>query len=73
MQTAERAAQIWLLLLLSARNHQTLTYGMLAELIGVSPVGLGQLLEPVQSYCLLKSVPPLIVLVVSSKTVSAWT
>jgi len=68
MTASERAAQIWPLLMLAARNHQILTYGILADLIGVPRPGLGQLLEPIQSYCLLKGLPPLTVLVVSSKT-----
>jgi hypothetical protein len=33
-------------------------------LIGVPSAGLGQLLEPIQSYCILHGLPPLTVLVV---------
>lgn len=66
MKIAERAAQIWPVLALAARNRQILTYGMLSKLISVPTAGLGQLLEPIQSYCLLgDDLPPLTAIVVS--------
>jgi hypothetical protein len=40
MKAEERAAQIWSVLALAARNPQTLTYPMLGDLIGVPPSGL---------------------------------
>lgn len=68
MNASERAAQIWPVLALAARNRQVLTYGILGGLIGVPTAGLGQLLEPIQSYCLLNQLPPLTILVVSKDT-----
>jgi len=68
MKTSERATQIWPLLVQAALNRQTLTYERLAQLITMSPAGLGQLLEPIQSYCLLNELPPLTILVVSKKS-----
>ena len=68
MEAAERAAQIWPALALAARNRQILTYDMLSDLIGVPRQGLGQLLEPIQSYCLVHDLPPLTILVVSKTT-----
>ena len=68
MRTHERAAQIWAVLALAARNRQVLTYGIVSKLIGVPQAGLGQLLEPVQSYCLLNKLPPLTILVVSEQS-----
>lgn len=68
MKATERAVQIWPVLALAARNHQLLTYDILGQLIGVPRQGLGQLLEPIQSYCLLNKLPPLSALVVSSQT-----
>jgi len=62
---SERAAQIWPLLALSAAKRQTLTYDQVGRLIGVPRQGLGQLLEPIQSLCILRDLPPLTVLVVS--------
>jgi len=65
MNRSERAAQIWPLLALCARRGMLLAYDELSELIGVPRQGLGQLLEPIQSYCILKERPPLTSLVVS--------
>ncbi len=64
MTKSERASQIWAVLAWAAKNRQTLTYELLSKLIRVPRVGLGQLLEPIQSYCLLKELPPLTILVV---------
>jgi hypothetical protein len=68
MRASERAAQLWAVLALASRNRQILTYSLVSRLIGVPQAGLGQLLEPIQSYCLLHSLPPLTILVVSSDT-----
>jgi hypothetical protein len=68
MNVGERAAQIWPVLALAARNRQVLSYPILGRLIGVPQEGLGQLLEPIQSYCIREKFPPLTVLVVGSKT-----
>ena len=68
MTKYERASQIWAVLAWAAKNRQTLTYGHLSKLIGVPTAGLGQLLEPIQSYCLRKKMPPLTILVVQQDT-----
>ncbi len=68
MKVSERAAQLWAVLALAARNRQVLTYDIVSKLIGVPRQGLGQLLEPIQSYCLLKKLPPLTILVVREDT-----
>src|SRR4051812_14806974 len=68
MRIPERAAQIWSVLALAARNRQIITYPMLSRLIGVPAPGLGKLLEPIQSYCLLHKLPPLTIIVVSSES-----
>lgn len=68
MRIPERAAQIWSVLALAAKNRQTLTYSLVSRLIGVPTAGLGQLLEPIQSYCLMHKLPPLTIIVVSSET-----
>ena len=68
MNTYERAAQIWSVLGLAAWNRQVLTYEIVGHLIGVPSRGLGRLLEPLQSYCLLNELPPLTAIVVSQKT-----
>jgi hypothetical protein len=65
MTKDERASQTWPLLTLSAHKRQTLSYEQLGRLIGVPRQGLGQLLEPIQSFCILRNLPPLTALVVS--------
>lgn len=64
MKREERAAQIWPLLTFAASLRLTLTYKRLGELIGTMPVALGGWLEPIQSYCLIRGLPPLTALVV---------
>lgn len=68
MNRSERASQIWSVLAWAAKNRQSLTYGQLGKLIGVPTAGLGQLLEPVQSYCMSHGLPPLTVLVVQQES-----
>ena len=65
MTQYERAAQIWSVLVWAATNQQELTYNIVGRLIGVPRQGLGRLLEPIQSYCLVRQLPPLTLLVVS--------
>jgi hypothetical protein len=64
MNIFQHAAQIWSVLVWCATCRQTLTYEILGKLIGIPPRGLGQHLEPVQSFCLLHGLPPLTSLVV---------
>lgn len=68
MKAEERACQIWSVLALAARNRQVLTYDLVAQATGLARQGLGQLLEPIQSYCLVNNIPPLTVLVVSKES-----
>jgi hypothetical protein len=59
MLAHERAAQIWPLLTYAASHRQSLTYTILAKHIGVDLRGIGKLLEPIQSYCLIHELPAL--------------
>jgi len=68
MKAEERACQLWSVLALAAHNRQILTYELVAKLTGIAQQGIGQLLEPIQSYCLLNGLPPLTVLVVSKES-----
>lgn len=68
MTRYERAAQIWPLLCQCASHRQTLTYELAGRLTGMMVPGMGQVLEPVQSYCLLNRLPALSSLVVSAKS-----
>ena len=68
MAVYERAWQIWPSLVLCATKRQLLTYPELSKLIGVPQQGLGQLLEPIQSYCLIEDYPPLTSIVVGDNS-----
>src|SRR5689334_3091328 len=68
MTVGQRAVQIWPLLAWAARNRQVLTYTIVAKAIGVPPVALGKLLEPIQSYCREHGLKPLTILVVQYDT-----
>jgi hypothetical protein len=68
MNRSERAAQIWPLLVHCALHRQSVTYDHVGKLIGVPRQGLGQLLEPIQSHCILKELPALTSLVIGRAT-----
>jgi hypothetical protein len=68
MKISERAWQAWSLLAFAARNRQTLTYEILAKLTGMHTAGIGAVLEPIQSYCMLNGLPALSALVVNKAT-----
>ncbi|MBN8738534.1 hypothetical protein [Tahibacter caeni] len=68
MTRSERACQIWAVLAWAARNRQSITYSQLESITGAHRAGLGQLLEPIQSYCLINNLPPLTVLVVQQES-----
>lgn len=74
MTSAERALQIWQVLISAAHNRQTITYEDLAKLIGMGEKGLfvtGGSTGPlgrVSWYCERKDYPPLTCLVVGKNT-----
>lgn len=68
MKRTERALQIWQVLISAAHNRQTLTYTLLADLIGMPARALAQSLGLVMDYCERNELPPLTVLVVNKKT-----
>ena len=68
MTRSERAAQIWPLLCHCSEHRQTLTYETVGQLTRMAVQGIGQVLEPIQSYCLLNGLPALSCLVVGAKT-----
>jgi hypothetical protein len=68
MSRFNQTACIWSLLVMSADNRQILNYDRLSRLIGVPESDLGRLLEPIQSHCILKRLPPLTSIVVDSRT-----
>jgi hypothetical protein len=68
MKLSERSTQIWAVLAWAACHRQNITYSQLAQVTGAFTGGLGALLEPIQSYCLLKKLPPLTILVVQQES-----
>ncbi len=68
MKRVETALTVWSLLTLSAMKRQIMTDQLLSKLSGVPHHDLGRVLEPIQSYCILKDLPPLTSLVVESRT-----
>ena len=68
MTVSERAFQVWPVLTLCASKRLILIYDELSRLINVPLPGLGQLLEPIQSYCLLNKKPALTSIVVKGIT-----
>lgn len=67
MKREERAQQIWQVLVSAAHNHQIITYGELASLIGMGPGTLAGPLGCVMYYCEQNRIPPLTALVVQKK------
>ena len=64
-----RALQIWLILISKASNRQTLTYKMLAQLLGFKGSGtLAHYLGHIQAFCCQNNLPPLTVLVVNQES-----
>ena len=68
MTLAERALQVWQVLIAAAHNRQTLTYGDVAHLTGMATQGLGRILNLIMTHCRQNRLPPLPVLVVSKTT-----
>lgn len=65
----KRALQIWQILISKAANRQTLTYGMLANLLGFQGAGtLAPILGHIMYYCQQNQLPPLTVIVVNQTT-----
>ena len=68
MARLDQTACIWPLLVFAVHNRRVLTYDLLGRLIGAPATDLGRLLEPIQSHCILKGLPPLTSIVVDART-----
>jgi hypothetical protein len=68
MTKNDRAAQMWSLLVLAARNQQILSYALVQKLTGIPKQGVGRFLDPIQSYCKRNKLPPLTSLIVNEVT-----
>jgi hypothetical protein len=65
MTKAQRACQIWSLLVLAAKYRHILTYDIVEKCIGVPQYAVGRLLAPIQTYCAANQLPALTSLVVT--------
>ena len=68
MNQYQRASQLWSLLAFAARSQQLLSYELVCCLTGLAQAGIGQFLDPVQSYCMANRLPPLTAIVISRVT-----
>jgi alkylated DNA nucleotide flippase Atl1 len=68
MNRAQRAMQIWQVLIAAAHNRQVLTYGMVGEFIGLGAGFLAQTLGLIMRFCAQNDLPPLTILVVNQDT-----
>ena len=66
MTRAERAVQVWQVLVSAAFYRQTLTYTIVADRIGADASEVATALGTITRYCSLKQLPPLSVVVVRS-------
>lgn len=67
--TKTRAVQIYLILIGAAHRRETLTYQMVARLIGYKGAGvLDRQLGHIMNWCAVNTLPPLTVLVVNKDT-----
>lgn len=68
MKDHDRAAQLWSLLVLAARNQQFLSYVNLQQLTGMDHQSICESLVLVQNYCERRQLPPLTFIVVNEPT-----
>ena len=68
MTRYERAAQLWSVLALAARQQQILSYDVAGKLTGLPRQAVGDNLAPIQDYCLQNGLPAMTSLVVSEET-----
>jgi putative restriction endonuclease len=68
MTREQCAQQLWSILVLAARNRQTLTYEMVGQACGVPAPSIGDFLRPLQQYCTENDLPPLTSLIVNKTT-----
>ena len=68
MTTFQRAHQLWSVLILAAKNRQTLTYAMAGRITGLPAAGVGTHLFHIQYYCQQQELPPLTLLVVQQES-----
>ena len=68
MTRAQKAQQLWSILVLAATHRQILTYDIVARAAGAIRPGIGGFLRPIQQYCIEQQLPPLTSIIVSEET-----
>ena len=68
MNIAQRALQIWPILINAAHNRQVLTYKVVGDCIGMPPIAISQPLGLIMRYCAEHRLPPLTILVVGTES-----
>lgn len=64
MNRAQRAQQLWSILVIGASGRQVYTYEMVGRACGVPAPSIGDFLRPIQQYCREKELPPITSLIV---------
>jgi putative restriction endonuclease len=67
-QRPNPAAQLWSILVLSARHQKLVSYKTIEHLTGITRAFLGPFLGPIQKYCIDEGLPPLTVILVEEAT-----
>jgi putative restriction endonuclease len=68
MNRAQRAQQLWSILVIAAQNRQVLTYEIVGKACGVPAASIGDFLRPIQQYCSENGLPPITSLVVGKES-----
>ena len=68
MDKYQRAAQLWSLCALAARNQQLLSYSTVQHLTGLPKVAVGGMLGTISGYCMERKLPWLTSIVVNEET-----
>lgn len=68
MNRAQRAQQLWSILVIAASNRQVLTYEIVGKACGTPAASIGDFLAPIQQYCSEQDLPPLTSLVVGKES-----
>jgi len=65
MERAQRALQLWSILVLAARSRQIWTYEIVGNACGLPAVSIGDFLRPIQQFCAENNLPPLTSIIVN--------
>jgi hypothetical protein len=68
MTRAERAQQLWSILVFAARNRQILTYDIVGRACGIPTPSIGDFLRSIQQFCSEKGLAPLTSIIVNKQT-----